>query len=416
MAWNEPGKSDKPENSPRKPDAPPDLDEVLRNLQQKLRGLFGQKKKNPFSSPTGPSNASPKASSIMMGPIFIFVAVVFILIWFFSGFFIVAPAQKAAILRFGKYIKTDEPGLHWIPPFISSRYIVNVQQVLTYPYQAEMLIQDENIVSVGLVVKYRINNLQDYLFNVANPNESLQQATASALRQVIGQTKLDDVLTSGLEQVGKETKVVLESTLERYHAGLVVTDVNMQFAKPPEEITAAFDDAIKAREDKPRFEKQAEAYANQVLPAAQGNASRLIAEANAYKQQVVLNAQGATAQFLALLPQYQQSLAVTRERMYLDTLQSVLGSTPKVMMDTPQGNNMMYLPLDKLIKKSEAFAPAVDQDQNQTQAQNNASPNSNTTQAALTNIATNQTGGEANVTTSSAYPNRPTYDNGKQGE
>lgn len=408
MAWNEPGKSNKPENSSRKPDTPPDLDEVLKNLQRKLKGLFGQKKT--AFSPAGPSASSPKSSQ-MMGPIFIFVAVVFILIWFFSGFFVVAPAEKAAILRFGKYVKTDEPGLHWIPPFISSRYIVNVQQVLTYPYQAEMLIQDENIVSVGLVVKYRINNLQDYLFNVANPNESLQQATASALRQVIGQTKLDDVLTSGLEKVGQETQEVLEKTLERYHAGLVVTDVNMQFAKPPEEITAAFDDAIKAREDKPRFEKQAEAYANQIVPVAQGNASRLIAEANAYKQQVVLNAQGATAQFLALLPQYQQSPEVTRERMYLDTLQSVLGNTPKVLMDTPQSNNMMYLPLDKLIKKSEVSSTVVDQNQNQNQ--NIVSPNNNATQIAAT---TSQAGGESEGATSSTYPNRPTYDNGKQGE
>jgi len=403
MAWNEPGKSDKPQNAPRKPDAPPDLDEVLRNLQQKLRGLFGQKKK-PIFSPAGSSNASPKPSSMVMGPIFIFVGIVFLLIWFFSGFFIVAPAEKAAILRFGKYVKTDEPGLHWIPPFISSRYIVNVQQVLTYPYQAEMLIQDENIVSVGLVVKYRINNLQDYLFNVANPNESLQQATASALRQVIGQTKLDDVLTSGLEKVGQETQEVLEKTLERYHAGLVVTDVNMQFAKPPEEITAAFDDAIKAREDKPRFEKQAEAYANQIVPVAEGNASRQIAEANAYKQQVVLNAQGATAQFLALLPQYQQSPEVTRERMYLDTLQSVLGNTPKVLMDTPQGNNMMYLPLDKLIKKQDESVETP----NNVETQNIAP-----LQKAAT---TNQTGGETSAATNSAYPNRPTYDNGKQGE
>jgi len=411
MAWNEPGKSDKPENSPRKPDTPPDLDEVLKNLQQKLKGLFGQKK-TPFT-PAGPSASSPK-SSMMMGPIFIFVAVVFLLIWFFSGFFIVAPAEKAAILRFGKYVKTDEPGLHWIPPFISSRYVVNVQQVLTYPYQAEMLIQDENIVSVGLVVKYRINNLQDYLFNVANPNESLQQATASALRQVIGQTKLDDVLTSGLEKVGQETQEVLEKTLERYHAGLIVTDVNMQFAKPPEEITAAFDDAIKAREDKPRFEKQAETYANQVVPVAQGNASRLIAEANAYKQQVVLNAQGATAQFLALLPQYQQSPQVTRERMYLDALQSVLGNTPKILMDTPQSNNVMYLPLDKLIKKSEVSS-VVDQSQN-VETQNIASLQKDSNTQVAANSSASQTGGGSSAGTGSVYPARPTYDNGRQGE
>ncbi len=214
--------------------------------------------------------------------------------------------------------------------------------------------------------------------------------------------------------MGKETQEVLEKTLERYHTGIVVTDVNMQFARPPEEITAAFDDAIKAREDKPRFEKQAEAYANQIVPVAQGNASRLLAEANAYKQQVVLNAQGATAQFLALLPQYQQSPEVTRERMYLDSLQSVLGNTPKILMDTPQSNNVMYLPLDKLIKKSEVSSSVEGQEQNQNPTQNTA-PNSDT-QSATTNTTTSQVGAESGAATSSAYPNRPTYDNGKQGE
>lgn len=393
MAWNEPGKSNKPENSSRKPDTPPDLDEVLKNLQRKLKGLFGQKKT--AFSPAGPSASSPKSSQ-MMGPIFIFIAVVFILIWFFSGFFIVAPAEKAAVLRFGKYVKTDEPGLHWIPPFISSRYLVNVQQVLTYPYQAEMLTQDENIVSVDLVVQYRIFNLKDYLFNVANANESLQQATASALRQVIGQTKLDDVLTSGREKVRQETQDVLEKTLERYHTGLIIADVNMQPAKPPEEVTAAFDDAIKAREDEQRFKNQATTYSNRVVPKAEGNASRLMAEANAYKQQVVLNAQGATAQFLALLPQYLQFPDVTRERMYLDTLQSVMSQTPKILMDTGTGtNNMMYLPLDKLINKSDVAAASSSNTSVNTEPGANKNPINN-------------------ADTTSTYPNRPTYSSSKQ--
>jgi membrane protease subunit HflK len=279
---------------------------------------------------------------------------------------------------------------------IESRYVVNVQQVMTYPYQAEMLTQDENIVSVDLVVQYRISNLQDYLFNVSNPHESLQQATASALRQVIGQTKLDDVLTSGREKVRQDTQMVLEKTLELYRTGLIIADVNMQPAKPPEEVTAAFDDAIKAREDEQKFKNQAVTYANRAVPVATGSASRLLAEANAYKQQVVLNAQGETIQFLALLPQYQLAPEVMRKRMYLDTLQFVLGHSSKILVDAPQSNNMMYLPLDKLMQKS-----------NKSDLGNS---NSDSPQPSKMNVQ-----GDAD-NSGTNYPNRPSSYGNNQGE
>jgi membrane protease subunit HflK len=342
MAVNEPSKN-------QKPDTPPDLDEVLRDLQKKFRRLFGKNK--PM---VNTSNASPLPpdETINSHAIAIFIFVVLIVVWILSGFFIVDPPEKAAILQFGKYVYTDDPGLHWIPPLVDSKIVVNVQQVLTFPYQAEMLTQDENIVSVDLVVQYRINDLRNYLFSVANPNESLQQATASALRQVIGQTTLDNVLTSGREKVRQQTTDVLEQTLNRYQTGLLVMDINMQPAKPPEEVTAAFDDAIKAREDEQRFKNQAITYANRVVPIAEGNAARLKAAADAYKQQVVLNAQGNTANFLALLPQYQQAPEIMRERMYLDTIQAVLSNSSKVILDTPQNNNVVYLPLDKMLNKA----------------------------------------------------------------
>jgi membrane protease subunit HflK len=411
MAWNAPGKNDKSENASqnnasRKPDAPPDLDEVLKSFQQKLRTLLGRKK---VGLSNGPAASGPQ--NVFNGkPIISFIAVVFLLLWFFAGFFIVGPAEKAAVLRFGKYVGTEEPGLHWVAPFISSRTVVNVQQVLTFPYQAEMLTQDENIVSVDLVVQYRIYNLRDYLFTVSNANESLQQATASALRQVIGQTRLDDVLTSGREKVRQETQQVLEKTLERYQTGLIITDVNMQPAKPPEEVTAAFDDAIKAREDEQRFKNQATTYANRIVPAAQGNASRLMAEANAYKQRVVLDAQGATAQFLALLPQYQLSPQVMRERMYLDALQFVLGHSSKILVDTPQSNNMMYLPLDKLMKKSSVS-------KGNTQAADALNTNLQSQNQNLGPVSNIVPGSDASDLSSPPllYPNRPSYGN-KGGE
>jgi membrane protease subunit HflK len=396
MAWNEPGKGDKfASGNSQKSDTPPDLDEVLKNLQQKLKQLFGGNKKPPFSS--GNAKRPTESNFFSTKPLFSFIGVIALLVWFFSGLFVVSPAQKAAVLRWGKYTETLEPGLHWIPVLIDSRYLVDVQKVMTFPYSAEMLTQDENIVSVDLVVQYRIGNLKDYLFNVANPTESLQQATASALRQVIGQTMLDDILTSGREKVRQQTQEVLENTLKQYQTGLTITDVNMQPAKPPEEVTAAFDDAIKAREDEQRFKNQAVTYANRIVPTAEGGAARLIAEANAYRQQVVLNAQGATIQFLALLPQYLQAPVVTKERMYLDTLQSVLGNSAKILIDTPQSNNMMYLPLDKLMQKNQATTvpPPLN-------AMN--PPSSNDIQK-VAGPVTNP-GGVVDTN----YPNRPSYD------
>jgi len=422
MAWNEPGKnqqnnnsSNSGNNSRKPPDAPPDLDQVLKDLQQKIKKLLGITKPSGQNIFEQPQKKFPSGHKVMAAPIGVFIGIVLLVIWILSGFYIVEPAEKAAILRFGEYVGTENPGLHWIPQFIESRYVANVQQIMSYPYHAEMLTEDENIVLVDLTIQYRISDLKDFLFNGANPVETLQQATASALRQVIGQTNLDDILTSGRETVRQQAQNILVNTLNRYKVGLVITDVNMQPAKPPEEVTGAFDDAIKAREDEKRFINQAKSYANRVVPVAQGQVSRIMAEANAYKQQVVLNATAATTKFLALLPQYQQSPKVTRERMYIDALQSVFSQSSKVVVDTPPGNNnMMVLPLDKILQKSNTQIISNEPSQNPPQ-----NTETNEDSNAQTLMTQNQGQSLQNKNVGFDYPSRPNInssDNAAKGE
>ncbi len=338
MPWNEPGDKKNNERDPwkpssRSPQTPPDLEEMLKNFYKKIGQFF----KN-GSGNSGLNKVKQINLSLIGGVIF--------LLWFLSGIFIVDPAEQTVILLFGKYQTTLGPGPHWIPRFIESAYIVNEQQISNYSYESQMLTKDENIVSVALAVQYRISNAKNYLFNVVNPSSSLQQATASALRQVIGRTTLDEVLTRGRERVRQEVTTQLNKILERYRAGLLVTDVAMQPARAPDEVKEAFDDAIKAQEDEQRFINQAQAYAMQVIPTAKGQAQRIAADANAYKEQVVLNAKGDIATFLALLPEYQKAPEVTKERLYLDTIESVLMATNKLLVNT-NGNNLFYLPFDK---------------------------------------------------------------------
>ena len=327
-----------------KKEGPPDLDELLNKLQKKINDFFGRKKKA-----IGPAEES-KPPQIPGTWIIGFVIFVIVVIWALSGIFIVSPAERAAVLRFGKYVDTVGPGPHWLPRFIESRYVVNVQRVSTFPYQAEMLTKDENIVSVSVAVQYRVGNLRNYLFNVVDADASLQQATASALRQVVGHTTLDEILTTGRELAREQITQQLNNILALYHAGIIVTDVVLQPAKPPEAVTEAFDDVNKAREDEQRYINYANAYQQKVVPIAQGQAARILKEAQAYKQQVILKSQADTARYLALLPQYQRAPLVTRERLYLDAMESVLQKSSKILLDTKSGS-VMYLPLDKFIAK-----------------------------------------------------------------
>jgi membrane protease subunit HflK len=359
MAWNEPGKDSKkpdPWSGQPKKEGPPDLDELLRKLQQQFIKLF--KKLGINLKGGAPSNLNGISGPHNNIALYSILCIILLLMWIIPGFFVVQPAEKAIVLCFGKYYETLDSGLHWIPPLIQSSSIVNVQEVATLPYQAEMLTQDKNIVSVSLSVQYRIADPKAYLFNVQNPIQSLQEATGSSLRQVIGNSQLDEILTSGQELVRDQAKQQLEDTLDKYQTGIQIMDVNLQSAKPPEEVTPAFDDAIKAREDAQRFSNQAMSYSNEQIALALGNAKQILTNANAYKQKVILNAQGATAQYLALLPEYQSSQQVTRARLYLDTMQNVYSTTTKILVE-PSNGSVIYLPLDKLVNQSQNMTSSI---------------------------------------------------------
>jgi membrane protease subunit HflK len=336
MGWNEPDKDKDPWKGK---DQPPDLDEVLKRIQNKLKSFFSVSTGKTF-------NANNSSGTGLFAGLVILAALV---IWVISGVFIVDPAEQAVILRFGNYVETVGPGPHWVPRLISTATVVNVDRVMDHSYSAQMLTRDENLVSVSVAVQYRISDLKEYLFNVANPEESLQQATSSALRQVVGTTTLDQLITEGREIWGTSVQDTLIKTLDLYKTGIAIVNVSPQPARAPESVQDAFDDAIKAQEDEKRFKEQAYAYAAKVVPIAEGNASRIQQEAEAYAQQVVLVADGEVAEFLALLPNYVASPKITSERMYLETMQHVLSKSSKIIVDG-KASNMLYLPLDQLLK------------------------------------------------------------------
>lgn len=326
------------------PQGPPNLDDLLMDLKKQF---FGGKKfaKKPASK--SGSDDGEGAGKVLMTLILAAIVV----IWIASGFFVVKPAQRAVVLRFGAIERTENPGLHWVPRIIESTYILDVQRIAAYSYEAQMLTKDENIVDVSLSVQFRIANPKAFLFSVEDPINSLQQATASALRQVVGQTTLDEILTTGRAVLRTAVEKQLRTTLARYNTGLEITDVNLLPAKPPEQVTDAFDDAINAREDEQRYINQAEAYAQKVVPIAKGQAARIRKEADAYKQQVILHAQGDIARFTAMLNAHRQWPKVTETRLYFDTLQSVLGDTAKVFVDVKGASPLLYLPIERLLKK-----------------------------------------------------------------
>lgn len=356
MGWNDPDKDKDPWNGKNQP---PDLDEALKRLQEKLKKTFrrGPGKQQEAGPTTSDGNSNGG------GILGLMVVLVAFILWALSGIFIVDPAEQAAILRFGKYVETVGPGPHWIPRFICSKVVLNVDRVSDYSYSAQMLTKDENLVSVALAVQYRIGDLQDYLFNVSDPQESLQQATSSALRQVVGTTTLDQLITEGREAWGSSVQDTLIKTLAIYKTGIVIVNVSPQPARAPENVQDAFDDAIKAQEDEKRFKEQAQAYEARVVPIAEGNTKRIMSEANAFAEQVVLRATGDVAEFLALLPEYLHSPLVTGERMYLETMQQILSHSSKVMVDGKSGN-LLYLPLDKLASLSPNSKLAMNQDMN----------------------------------------------------
>lgn len=372
MAWNEPGNN----GNQRDPwggggnggdQGPPDLDEVIRSLNKKLNGLFG--KGGSGGGNGGNAGASSGVLGLLFGAIFV--------IWFGMGIYQVNQQELAVVLRFGKYHDTVEPGLQWNPPLIDEVTKINVTRVRSSTHSGLMLTEDENMINVELSVQYTVSNPKDFLLAVRDPELSLHHATESALRHVVGSSVMHDVLTDGRENIAIEIQARLQNYLNDYTTGIQVAKVNVEETRPPREVQAAFDDVIKAREDEQRVKNEAEAYANGIVPEARGMAQRLIEEANAYKQSVIAQAQGQAARFEALLAEYKRAPAVTRERLYIEAIESVMSNSSKVMVDVEGGNNMMYLPLDKIVGSS--TGAATNRDNNSYQpSTNNAStlPNS----------------------------------------
>ncbi len=357
MAWNEPGGDKDPWSGNKKQGSPPDLDKVFRDFQKKVTGMLGGKK---LGSAGGAGNG--ESGVVMLTSILVIV----LAIWAVFGFYIVSPSEKAVVLRFGAYSRTVDPGLHWLPPIIERKFAVNVKATSQNTYDADMLTSDENIVSVKIAVQYVSENPEKYLFNIVNPIESLEQVSASALRQVIGDNNLDYILTEGKDEITSEIFSQVNELQEKYQSGIRVTNVSLLSAKPPEAVADAFDDVIKSREDMERYVDQAKAYAAKVVPEAEGRALRSLADAEAYQQNMVLNARGETARFAKLLPEYHRTPRVTRERMYLSAIELVFKNTSKVLVDVQSSNNLMYIPLDKILGGQSPLV--VNETQNVTEA------------------------------------------------
>ncbi|MDW3712686.1 MULTISPECIES: FtsH protease activity modulator HflK [unclassified Pseudomonas] len=355
MAWNEPGgnsNNQDPWGGRRGGDrkGPPDLDEAFRKLQDSLNGLFGGKKR-------GGGDGGGKGGGFGLIGIALFLLA---MVWLYSAVYVVDEQEQAVVLRFGKYYETVGPGLNIYFPPIDRKYQENVTRERAYSKQGQMLTEDENIVEVPLTVQYKITNLQDFVLKVDQPEVSLQHATESALRHVVGSTEMDQVLTEGRELMASEIKERLQRFLDTYGTGITVTQVNVQSAAAPREVQEAFDDVIRAREDEQRAKNQAEAYANGVIPEARGQAQRIIEDANGYRDEVISRAKGEADRFTKLVAEYRKAPEVTRQRLYLDTMQEVFSNTSKVLLTGDKGqNNLLYLPLDKMIDNRGGSGGAV---------------------------------------------------------
>ena len=366
MAWNEPGgnKNQDPWGN-RGDQGPPDLDEVIRKFQKKLGGVFG-------GGGSRNNSEGPSVGGFGIG----IIVVILLGIWMLTGLYKVQEAERGVVLRFGKHVETTQRGLHWhLPKPIENVEIVNVTERHQFPVKAVMLTQDENIVDVEGTVQYQITDALNYSFNVVEPETTLAQATESALRQVIGRSKMDFVMTEGRDQIAARIKTVIQEIVDEYGIGMTVIEVNLQEANPPQAVRDAFQDVTQAREDRERLINEAQAYRNEVLPRARGQAARLREEADGYKQEVVARAEGEAQRFTQLLTEYRKAPAVTRERIYLETVESVLSSSSKVMVDVKGGNNIMYLPLDKILQQNSAASSVPDSSMSSSSSRSSSSSN-----------------------------------------
>jgi membrane protease subunit HflK len=370
MSLNDPqwgrGSQNNNQDGKKPNDGPPDLDQLWRDFNQRISQLLNGKGSGDGG---GSGGFSPDAAGAKIGIAIILAVVVFI--WTVSGFFIVQEGQTAVITTFGKYSHSTTAGFNWRwPAPIQGHEIVNVSQVRTVevgyrsnvknkqPKEALMLTDDENIIDIQFAVQYKLKDAAQWLYNNRDQEEMIRQVAETAIREIVGRSKMDFVLYEGREKVALDVNSLMQQVLERYKAGVQITNVTMQGVQPPEQVQAAFDDAVKAGQDKERQKNEGQAYANDVIPKARGEASRLLQESEAYKARIVASSEGNAARFKQVLTEYQKAPAVTRDRMYLETMQQIFSNTSKLMLDTKNNNNMIYLPLDKLISQADpAVAP-----------------------------------------------------------
>lgn len=363
--------NNKNQDGKRPNDGPPDLDQLWRDFNQRLGNLFGNRKNGGGNGNGGNGgNAGgpgfkPDMRGAGIGAAVIAGIVAFL--WLVSGFFIVQEGQTGVVLTFGKYSHMTPAGFNWRwPAPIQSHETVNVSQVRTVEIgyrgniknkqhqESLMLTEDENIIDIQFAVQYTLKNASDWVFNNREQGEMVKQVAETAIREVVGRSKMDFVLYEGREKVAFDTSQLMQEIVDRYKAGVQITNVTMQGVQPPEQVQASFDDAVKAGQDRERQKNEGQAYANDVIPRARGAASRLMEESEAYRSSVTANAQGEASRFKQVLVEYQKAPAVTRDRMYLETMQKIFSSTTKVMVDAKGGNNLIYLPLDKLIAQTAA--------------------------------------------------------------
>ncbi len=351
MSMNDPqwGKRD------GKNEGPPDLNEILDKLNRKLSGLFG-------GSGGGSNNAGGSNNSAMSGGIAL-AAGLAISIWLASGFYIVEEGKRGIELRLGRYTQTTMPGPRWRIPYPIETYeIVDVSQVRAIEVghrnnqktkvkeEALMLTEDQNIVDVQFAVQYILKSPEEFLFNNKDPQEAVRQVAETAMREIVGKSKMDFVLYEGRADIGARSKALMQAILDRYKTGIQISTVTMQNAQPPEQVQDSFNDAVRAKQDRERLKNEGEAYANDILPKARGQAARLTEEAQGYKQRVIADAQGNASRFTQTLAEYEKAPGVTRERMYLDTMQEIMKNSSKVLVDQKGGQNLLYLPLDKIMQ------------------------------------------------------------------
>lgn len=333
MAWNEPNGNKDPWG--RKRDNNSELDDIVKSLSKYFSDFFKS---------SGGSNNTPNKRNVgVLGGIII-------AIYFLSGVYIVNDGERAVVLQFGEFVTITGPGPHWVPRIIQKYEIVDVSKIRSVQQRAVMLTEDENIVSVNFAIQYDIKDASNFIFNLRDPDETLRASGESAIREVLGKNKMDFVITEGRESIAASTKELLQIVLDDYESGINVQSVNILEAQPPEQVQDAFADAIRAREDEQRYINEAVAYSNEIIPLARGEAKQILEEAKAYKVKLIKSAEGEALRFKQLFTEYEKSPVVTRERLYLESVESVLGNTTKVMIDLEGGNNLLYLPLDKILE------------------------------------------------------------------